>query len=50
MAEGAAAEQQSPIRLGFPGKGSNFDYMNIDELKQHGNGILNLFEGDKAMA
>jgi hypothetical protein len=25
----------------------NFDYMNIDELKQHEHGILNLFEGEK---
>ena len=28
----------------------NFDYMNIDELKQHENGILNLFEGERNIA
>lgn len=28
----------------------NFDYMNIDELKQHEQGILNLFEGDKIIS
>ena len=50
MAEGTTDPQPSPTKLSFPGKGSNFDYMNIDELQQHGNGILNLFEGDKAMA
>ena len=27
--------------------GSHFNYMNIDELKQHENGILNLFEGER---
>ena len=27
--------------------GSHFNYMNIDELKQHENGIMNLFEGEK---
>lgn len=30
--------------------GGHFDYMNIDELKQHENGILNLFEGEKNIA
>ena len=30
--------------------GGQFDHMNIDELKQHENGILNLFEGEKNIA
>lgn len=30
--------------------GHNFDYMNIDELKQHEQGILNLFESDTGLA
>ena len=30
--------------------GGHFDYMNIDELKQHESGILNLFEGEKNIA
>ena len=35
---------------GQAGVGGHFDYMNIDELKQHENGILNLFEGEKNIA
>ena len=30
--------------------GGQFGYMNIDELKQHESGILNLFEGEKNIA
>ena len=40
-------DQQKPAGAGL---GHNFDYMNIDELKQHENGILNLFEGERHMA
>ena len=51
----AAAAVVSPGTRAQPKKagtnlGHNFDYMNIDELKQHENGILNLFEGEKHMA
>lgn len=30
--------------------GGQFDFMDIDMLKQHENGILNLFEGEKNIA
>ena len=40
---------EAPEGVGMMGNGQ-FDYMNIDELKQHENGILNLFEGEKNIA
>ena len=42
-----AGDELEGAGAGMAMGGGHFDYMNIDELKQHENGILNLFEGEK---